>query len=113
MWKSGNLCKALHENLYGITVGKNFLNKIKTCIDSIKYVTILKQRLSVMKSDLWSRYQTEQKHLTSLSPYISLKIKRRDFLNSTNMGKIRDTATKFWKLESRWISSNEVFQLTE
>lgn len=29
------------------------------------------------------------------------------------MGKIRDTATKFWKLESRWISSNEVFQLTE
>lgn len=47
MWKPGNFYEVLQDNLYDITVGKNFLNKIKICIDSTKYLTILKQRLSV------------------------------------------------------------------
>lgn len=58
-----------------------------------------------MKSDFWVKVLDWTEHLILLSPYIPLKIKQRDLEKkekSVNMGKPRDTATKFWKLENRW-----------
>ena len=73
-WKPGNLYEVLQEQLYDVTVGKHFINKIKICTDCIKYLTIIKQRhlletyIQEWKMTFGSWYQTEQKYLTSLSP---------------------------------------------
>lgn len=76
-----------------------------------------------MKSDIWVKESdpTESSNLTfthtlphSLPYPAPVKNKAKGFKkNFMSMGKTRDTATNFWKLENRWIiKCNKVFQLT-